>query len=361
MVRRNVEGDAPNCGADCTQIGGFPGARPEHPRHDATCRRATPALAMNLRFVEAFYWVATLKSVRRAAEKLSLTQSAMSSCIAALEEEPDVMLLDRRDRQFRLTIAGMRFLVHAQRMLELQREAKAEMGSGTNPAVPLRLGAIESVLHSWLIPWIEALRSERPALALELTVETTPMLLEQIRRGTLDLAFAALPSSGEGVRTRPLPLPPMEMVFVGNAKLHRRARCGLDELAGFDLLTFQRGSQPHVALLDLFRSAKLVPKRVHAVSSISAMTQLVEGGFGVATPPRSAAQRLLEHRELRLLVTDPPLPPLPVFASYRSDAGSHAVDEIVRSALAFIADTEPPSRPPRGKSRRVSASKKSMK
>ena len=186
-----------------------------------------------------------------------------------------------------------------------------------------------------------------PALALELTVETTPMLLEQMRRGTLDLAFAALPAAGEGVRTRALP--PMEMVFVGNAKLHRRARCSLAELAETDLLTFQRGSQPHVAMLDLFRHARLEPRRVHAVSSISAMTQLVEGGFGVATLPRSAAKRLLPHRELRLLVTDPPLPPLPVFASYRSDAGSHAVDEIVRSALAFIAESEPSPLPARGK------------
>ena len=41
---------------------------------------------MNLRFVEAFHWVATLKSVTRAAEKLFLTQSAVSSRIAALEE-----------------------------------------------------------------------------------------------------------------------------------------------------------------------------------------------------------------------------------------------------------------------------------
>ena len=294
---------------------------------------------MNLRFVEAFYWVATLQSVTRAAEKLSVTQSAMSSRIAALEEELGAMLLDRRQRQFRLTIAGMRFLVHAQRLLEMQREIKAELGTGAEQAVPLRLGAIESVLHSWLIPWIEKLRIERPALALELTVETTPMLLEQMRRGTLDLAFAALPASGEGVRTRALPA--MEMVFVGNPRLHKRARCSLAELAGCDFLTFQRGSQPHVALLDLFRNVKLEPKRVHAVSSISAMAQLVEGGFGIATLPRSAANRLLPHRELRLLTTDPKLTPLPVFVSYHSDAASHALEAIVRSALAFIAETEP--------------------
>ena len=42
---------------------------------------------MNLRFVEAFYWVVALKSVTRAAEKLFLTQSAVSSRIAVLERE----------------------------------------------------------------------------------------------------------------------------------------------------------------------------------------------------------------------------------------------------------------------------------
>lgn len=73
---------------------------------------------MNLRFVEAFYWAVTLKSVTRAAEKLHVTHSAMSSRIAALEDERGVLLLDRRDKQFRLTIAGTRFHRHAERLLK---------------------------------------------------------------------------------------------------------------------------------------------------------------------------------------------------------------------------------------------------
>uniref|UniRef100_UPI00356B3B09 LysR family transcriptional regulator n=1 Tax=Hydrogenophaga sp. TaxID=1904254 RepID=UPI00356B3B09 len=85
---------------------------------------------MNLRFVEAFYWVASLKSVTRAAEKMFLTQSAMSSRISALEDELGVLLLDRRDKQFRLTVAGTRFFSYARRLLEMQREIKSEMGSG---------------------------------------------------------------------------------------------------------------------------------------------------------------------------------------------------------------------------------------
>ena len=322
---------------------------------------------MNLRFVEAFYWVATLKSVTRAAEKLFLTQSAMSSRIAALEEELGVLLLDRRDKQFRLTMAGTRFLVYAQRLLELQREAKAEMGSGDALAVSLRIGAIESVLHSWLIPWMEQLRTENPALELELSVETTPVLIEQMRRGTQDLVFTALPATTDGVRSRALPS--MEMVFVGSASLHRRRRYTLAELAELELLTFQRGSLPHVALLELFRAARVEPRRVHTISSVSAMLQMAQGGFGVATLPREAVRHLFVVADLRELPCDARLQPLPIHASYRSDPSAQAVETVMRSAQAFVEAwsgasegtalgrprTRTPQKPPQAK-----ASKKSM-
>jgi len=288
---------------------------------------------MNLRFVEAFYWVASLKSVTRAAEKLFLTQSAMSSRIATLEEELGVLLLDRRDKQFRLTTAGTRFLVYAQRLLELQREAKAEMGSGQPLAMSLRIGAIESVLHAWLIPWMEELRQTHPALEIELSVETTPILQEQVRRGTQDLVFAALPATADGVRSRPLPS--MAMVWVGSGRLYRKRRYTLTDLADIELLTFQRGSLPHVALLDLFRSHRVEPRRVHTISSVSAMLQMAQGGFGVATLPREAVQHLLAVADLRELPAAVQLQPLPIHASYRTDPSTQAVEMVMRSAQLF--------------------------
>jgi DNA-binding transcriptional LysR family regulator len=290
---------------------------------------------MNLRFVEAFYWVVSLKSVSRAAEKLFITQSAMSSRIAALEAELGVLLLDRRDKQFRLTVAGLRFAGHAQRLLALHREIKAEMGAGAAPrAVSLRIGVIESVLHSWLIDWVQHMRRTNPGIELELTVETTPVLVDQIQRGALDLAFAALPTSGEGLRSRALP--PMEMVFVGHRELHRKRRYTLADLAALELLTFQRGSQPHVALLDVFRAAGLEPIRVHTISSISAMVQLVEGGIGVATLPLAAVQRLSERLPLKPLNCETSMPPLPVHASYRDDPSSVLAAGVLDAVFDYI-------------------------
>ena len=144
---------------------------------------------MNLRFVEAFVWVARLKSVTRAAEKLFLTQSAVSSRIATLEEELGVPLVDRRDRVFRLTNAGNRFLTYAERFLALQRDLRRELGTSEQLPVALRIGGIETVLHTWLVPLVEELKEKRPYLEFELNVEMTHVLNEQVRRGALDLIF----------------------------------------------------------------------------------------------------------------------------------------------------------------------------
>jgi DNA-binding transcriptional LysR family regulator len=290
---------------------------------------------MNQRFVEAFYWVATLKSMTRAAEKLFMTQSAISSRVAALEEELGTLLIDRRDRQqFALTNAGMRFLNYAERLMTIHRQIRDELGTEDTGVHLLRVGAIESVLHTWLIPLLQHLRSVHPNLQLELTVEITPVLVEAVKRGTLDLVFAAQSISAPDIRSRPLPT--MEMVFVGAGELKRRAPYTLAEIVSHEMMTFQRGSQPHLALLEQLRAAGLEPPRLHAVSSIPAMVHLIESGFGIATLPAIAAQALVRRHEIAILPCETALSPLPVLASYRHDPGSSALTSVIQDALKFI-------------------------
>jgi DNA-binding transcriptional LysR family regulator len=290
---------------------------------------------MNQRFVEAFYWVATLKSMTRAADKLFMTQSAISSRVAALEEELGILLVDRRDRQqFALTNAGMRFLNYAERLMTLHRQMRDELGTDDAGVHLLRVGAIESVLHTWLIPMLQHLRSVHPNLQLELTVEITPVLVEAVKRGTLDLVFAAQSISAPDIRTRPLPT--MEMVFVGAKALKRRTPYTLAEIVSHEMMTFQRGSQPHLALLEQLRGEGLEPPRVHTISSIPAMVHLIESGFGIATLPVIAAHTLVRQHEIAILPCETALSPLPVQASYRYDPGSSALLSVMQDALKFI-------------------------
>jgi DNA-binding transcriptional LysR family regulator len=305
---------------------------------------------MNLRFVEAFLWVARLKSVTRAAEKLCLTQSAVSSRVASLEEELGVSLIDRRERHFRLTHAGSRFLVFAQRLLEIQRELKNEIGTPEPQAMTLRIGGIESILHTWLIPLVEHLRSTQPQVEFELTVEMSPVIAEQVRRGGLDLAFAVIPAAGEGIRVEAMPA--MEMVFVGRRADARHKGWTLAEILERDVLTFQRGSQPHVALVDLIRKSGLESRRIHTISSISALVRLVECGFGIATLPRAAVVNLARGSDLAILDAVPRLTPLPIHASHWTYPGAPQLDQAIRDAIDFVrhfAGETPAAKKPRSK------------
>ncbi len=289
---------------------------------------------MNLRFVEAFLWVARLKSITRAAEKLHLTQSAVSSRISGLEEELGVPLIDRRERHFRLTQSGNRFLVFAERLLDIQRELKDEIGTPEPQPMTLRIGGIESVLHTWLIPLVEHLRATQPQVEFELTVEMSPVVTEQLRRGSLDLAFATTPVAGEGIRSEDIP--PLEMVFVGRRADAARKAWAFEEILERDLLTFQRGSQPHVALADLIRRSGLHSRKIHTISSISALVRLVECGFGFATLPHAAALKLAEGADLAVLDTEVRLVPLPLHASYWTYPGVPQLEAAVHDAIDFV-------------------------
>lgn len=288
---------------------------------------------MNLRFVEAFYWVVTFKSFTRAAEKLYLTQSAISSRITALEEEVGTLLIDRKEKQVKLTSAGLRFLKHAERLLEIQRIVRSELNASHVLTDTLRIGVIESVLHSWLIPLITHLRQAYPELEFELTVETTPMLVEHMQRGALDLIWSTMPVATPGFRTRALPA--FDMVFVRQRKRGVSKSMSLEQIAQHELLTFQRGSQPYVALLDLLKDRGHQPVKLHSVSSISAMLKLLQGGFGIATLPRLAAENFLNTYSLQIIECDQHLPPLPVHASYRIDPDSDALKHVAISAIDF--------------------------
>ena len=293
-----------------------------------------PKAALNLRFVETFVWVARLQSISRTADKLFLTQSAVSSRIAVLEQEIGTPLLDRRDRLFRLTSAGERFLTYAERLLALQHDLKNELGGKEVSRFSLRLGAIETILHAWLIPTMERLKKRKPHIEFELNVETTPVLHQQIRRGGLDLIFSADQAVGKGIVSERFP--PLEMVFVGPASLRGSNELSIEELLGWELLTFQRDSQPHIALLDCLGKAGITDKRVHTVTSISALVKLAESGFGLATLPRVAVDELELHHGIAPIKTALQLVPLPLFASYLSPPATPELEESISDALVFV-------------------------
>lgn len=287
---------------------------------------------MNLRFLEAFLWVARLGSFHGAGEKLNISQSGISSRIATLEMELNCRLFERSTREIRLTTSGGLLVQHAERILEAHREMRDALARNSAVTGTVRIGSIETVVHTLLVPFVEALQQHFPALDLELTAEPSENLREHLRRGGIDIAFQTEPVLDPGTINKPLC--EYRMGWIASADIGRVSLC---DLAREPIITFPRGSQPYAAVEDAFRRVGTVPNRLHCVTSIAAIVRFVRAGLGVASLPIAAIRQELAAGSLSLIDTDVPLAPLRLYASYRPGLSSRLHDLIVEHAEQQVA------------------------
>lgn len=283
---------------------------------------------MNVRFLEAFVWVARLGSFKGAAEKLHTTQAGISSRISTLEEQFGVRLFEREHRVVTLTYQGSQLLPYAERMVELQGRMLGAVGQSGNLSGVLRIGVIETVVHTWLPDLLTRFAERYPNVTLELVSDITPRLRDELLRGTLDCAMTS------------------EEITPGFVDNHRLAQCamrwtaspalahclpqgplGFADIAKHPIISFHRESSVYrnIAL----HTADSPDLRVNYFSSLGAMVGLVRTGFGIALLPAAVIQEELDQGLLVLLSVTPRPAVLPLVASVRMEPASPLAEALV--------------------------------
>jgi DNA-binding transcriptional LysR family regulator len=301
---------------------------------------------MNIRFLEAFVWAARLGSFRTAAERLNITQAAVSNRIASLEQDFDTRLFDRDTREIRLTFAGRRMLSYAERMLELNLEMMSASRASYNVFGVVRIGVIETIVHTWLSDFLQRMQELYPAIEIQLSSESTMRLHAQMRNGELDIALQTDLVIGEGIRNTASGA--IAMGWVGRSAdwSGQRAAMSVAELAQHPIVTMNKGSQPHIALKELCKAEGVNAPRIHCVSSISAIVRLVRGGFGIAVLPLAPAREEIDSGELSIIPCTGALMPQRLVVSYHADTTTEAIQLVAalacEEAARFTVGLEPP-------------------
>lgn len=142
---------------------------------------------MNLRHLEHWLALADTGSFSRAAEKLHITQSALSRSIQALEEELGGPLVDRIGKRNELTPLGHSVLERARRIVleaaELKRGAAALQEGGMGS---LRLGLGSGPGAMLMTPWLVYMARHHPGVKVSVTRGPTELQLQQLRDRSLD-------------------------------------------------------------------------------------------------------------------------------------------------------------------------------
>ncbi len=292
---------------------------------------------MNLRFLETFVWLAKLRNFRMTAEKLHTTQAAVSSRIATLEQELGVRLFDRGDREVKLTHEGGKALVFADRILRISHEMVDSLKDRALFTGVIRIGVIESIIHSWFPDLMARIHRTWPQIEVELAGDTTIKLIEQFGKGNLDLILHTDNVLSPNVQNLPLCDFPMRWVGATSLNLHGELLT-LSDLANFPVLSFSRNSGPHRFIERLLDEH--VDRRVHVncMTSVSAMIRLVVDGFGLAMIPPAIIQRELADGDVQMLQLDTEMPDMQLVCTYRSGPETPLFQQIAVQAQQTAQD-----------------------
>lgn len=226
---------------------------------------------IKIRHLEAFVEVARQKSVGRAAITLSLTQPAVTRTIRELEQIVGAALIERDGRGIRLSHQGEVFLSHAGSGLAAVRggiAALADVASIAGP--PVRIGALPTVSATVMPGAVADFLDSGLKSQLRVTTGENRVLLDQLRKGDLDLVMGRMPAPENMTSLSFEPLYRDRVVFIvsKNHPLSGQRQVAADILARHPVLVPPPGSiiHPYVERLMLEQG---MPRPVQAIETVS--------------------------------------------------------------------------------------------
>lgn len=239
-------------------------------------------------------------SARAAAERLSVTESAVSASLAALHREVGIVLLERSGRGLRLTDAGTVFAGYARRILGLIDEGIAAAREGN--AVErgrVRLGSVTTV-GEYLVPGLLAsFRRRYPRVEITLDVGVRDRIFALLADHQLDVVIGGRPLPGRGLVTRATRANSLIVVA--------RAAEAVPDLHAVTWLLREPGSGTRDTTLALLDSLDLTPPLL-ALGSHGAVVASAVLGLGVTLVSADSVAHHLHIGELhRIAVRGTPL------------------------------------------------------
>lgn len=257
---------------------------------------------MNYNHLMIFLAVAEEGSVSRGADRLCISQPAVSKQLAVLEASLRTKLFDRLPKGVRLTDAGELLLGYARRLSALEREAEQAMGELQGMARgTLTVGASLTV-GAYLMPELLADYSRRhPHIALTLEIANTEVIQRMLLEGRLDLAltegFADDPDLAAAVFAHD------ELVAIAppGHPLLAEAPITAARLLGEPLILRESGSGTRAVLERALAERGLAARPLMSLGSTEAIKRAVAAGAGLAVVSRLALGLELETGRLALL------------------------------------------------------------
>ena len=258
-----------------------------------------------LRQVSTFVCLAETQSFRRAAERLRLSQPAVSAHIRELERQVGVALVHRTTRHVSLTAEGKAFAVRARRALEelaMASEDLRELAAVHRGRVVV--ACIVPMMATVVPKVIQRLNQLHPGLEIEIWDVLSGQLDQLIARGEADLALGPRPT-GANLSFAPLERDYFVAAVPIGHPLAERGTITFRELAAYPLIITSRNTNGRIVLDQAISRLSLTLRPHFELVHHFSVGRMVEAGLGVTVLPRSAVPILASRSIVTVDIRSP--------------------------------------------------------
>ncbi len=286
---------------------------------------------MDLSELEVLVAVAQEKGFSRAAERLHRTQPAVSQAIRRLEEDVGTRLVDRSSKDGTLTAAGELLYGHAQRLLNLRRDAETavrELRYLERGKVALAANEY-TVLH--LLDVLAEFRRRHPQLRVEVKRSLASEIPSEVLGRDVEIGIVTYRPPQPGLAVVPIASDDLVLLVAPSHPLAGRTQVTIRQLGGEVFLAHNVRSTNRERVVKAFERHRTPLQIVMELPTLDAINRLVAAGVGVALVPRRAAEAELARGEVAALAVSDLRLPRAVNLVYRSAV------ELSHAAAAFVA------------------------
>lgn len=252
---------------------------------------------LNFHLLEQFVALARTKNFTRAAEELSLSQSALSRAIQKLEEQLGQPLFERKPREVVLTDHGELLLERSQYILKLMEDTFAELSEAGRRG-RIRLGAIPTIAPYFLPGLLRRFAKAHPDIAVIVQEDTTENLIKRCSHGEIDLAILAMPVIAKYLEVEPLFDEELLLVLPVGHPLAASKAVAIDAVDGYPFVMLSEAHCLSDNIATFCRRKSVQPVTIERTSQLTTVQELVTLNHGVSIVPEMARKTDASDRRI---------------------------------------------------------------
>lgn len=272
---------------------------------------------------------------RRAAERVFVSQPALSLAIQKLEGELGVQIFERSRTSVKTTSIGEMILVQAQRALEEVAQIREIASQGKDQLTSsLKVGAIYTVGPYLLPQLIPILKQKAPHMPLEMEENLTANLEMQLINGRLDVIIIAMPFSGSGIVTLPLYDEDFSVVVPLDHHWAKKKRIKTAELNTEKVLLLSNGHCFSNQVREACSQFNNAIGEIQQGNSLETIRNMVASGLGITVLPVSANNKRYSSQLTKEILFTAPAPARRIALAWRkSFARKKAIEVLAQSII----------------------------